>query len=90
MFYDILGNREWYYPIDLQMVSSFESEFRDLCTQAHMKGLIAKDVLKYLVNPYPRTSTFYTFVHQGDLLFPVLDLYLNVQADMWTHFFSHT
>lgn len=67
MCYDILNNREWYHPIDLQMVSSFENEFRGLCAQAHLKGLVDKDTMEYLVNPFPRTPTFYALpkVHKN-------------------------
>lgn len=57
---DILHNKEWYQPISFNQLDSIFIKFYALVDQARIEGTINNKIWKFLKNPYPRVSTFYS------------------------------
>lgn len=59
MCWDILKNKQWYKPIQKELVNPFNQEFNEVIFQAYTEGIIIKDTYEGIQVPHPRIPTFY-------------------------------
>lgn len=59
MVWNILNNQEWYRRIPEIFLERMTKEYRNLITEAYLKGIIDKKTLEFLNIKTPKTPTLY-------------------------------